>query len=174
MAVAAAVVSIASAAASYVGQRKQAKAQKRAYAAAEEERAQAELDQKVMRQMDLRIKSIERQRNIRRAVAEQRIQQATSLQAGYTDSGVSSSGYTAASAATTDQASAVGANNTGFGAAVQMSNLQTQYNTHVSNMQSILNKPIGSNTWLDMGGLLGSFGNEKTLTNIGGLFGYQG
>lgn len=172
MAVAAAVVSIVSAAASYVGQRKQAKAQKRAYEAAEEERAQAELDQKVIRQMDLRIKSIERVRNIRRAVAEQRVTQATMLQAGYNDGGVSSTGYTGASAATTDQAGAVGAANTGFAGAVQMSNLQTQYNTRVSNMQSILNKPIGSNAWLDMGGLLGSFSNAQTLTNLGGAFGY--
>lgn len=109
--------------------------------------------------MDMSIKSIERVRSIRRAVAEQRVQQATALQSGYTNGGMSSSGYTAASAATTDQASAVGASNTGFAGAVQMSNLQTQYNQQVSNMQSILNRPIGSNTLLDLGGLMGSFGN---------------
>lgn len=174
MAVVSAVVAVASTVASYVGQKKQQSQMKKQYKVANMERIEAEKLSKKQQQLDLRAKSIERQRSIRRAIAEQRVQQATSLQAGYTDGGVSSSGYTAASAATTDQASAVGANNTGFGAAVQMSNLQTQYNTRVSNMQSILNKPIGSNAWSDMGGLFGSFSNAQTLTNIGGMFGYQG
>ena len=174
MAVAAAVISIASAASSYIGQKKQQSQAKKQYKAAEEQRVAAEETSRKEQQLDLRAKSIERQRSIRRAVAEQRVQQATAMQAGYTAGGESSSGYTAASAATTDQGSAIGAGNTGFAGAVRMSNLQTQYNTQVANMQSILNKPIGSNAWSDMGGLLGSFSNAQTLTNVGGLFGYKG
>lgn len=163
-----AVASVASVGMGYMGARQQRAEQRNNIAQANKEREKALAIQQQQADIQKRQQSIQRQREIRMAIAQQRTQQAIALQQGYVSG--SSAAQGAASSFVTDQASAIGGSGTGIAAATQLSNLQTQYNTATSNMQYYANKPVGSNTWNDFGQLTGAFSNAQTLTNIANIF----
>lgn len=163
-----AVAGVAAVGMSYMGARQQRAEQRSNIAQANQEREKALAAQKQQADIQQRQQSIQRQREIRMAIAQQRVQQAVALQQGYVSG--SSAAQSAASSAAVDQASAIGGSGTGIAAATQLSNLQTQFNTATSNMQYYANKPVGSNTWSDLSQLTGAFSNAQTLTNIASVF----
>ena len=164
MAAVAAVATVLSAVTGYAGAKKQQRQAQANYNAANAERQKAQAIQEQEAEIQQRQQAIQRQREIRMAIAQQRVQQAIALQSGYVSG--SSANQGAASSIGTDQASAIGASGTGIAAATQLSNLQTQFNTATSNMQFYANKPVGSNAYTDMSQLFGVFGNAQTLTNL--------
>lgn len=159
MGVVAAIVSVVSSVAGFVGKRRQ---EKKVRAAME----QAQAEERKQRAIANRQAALDRRRSIRQSIAATRVTQAQLVNQSFGIGGSATSG--ALSATGTDLATAIGASQTQFAA---QSGIAASQNRQASALQTAQNAANGTNFWTGLAQVGSIFSDASTLRGLSNFTG---